>query len=118
MRAPSPLSRRTFLGTLTLGGLAATALPGGVASAATPARPSRNWHRVADDVRSELRHTWQSYRRYAWGHDQLLPVSGGYSEFFDKNHPVGLTIVEALDTLYLMGLDAELADGIGWISDN
>ncbi|GAA4638737.1 hypothetical protein GCM10023196_097660 [Actinoallomurus vinaceus] len=118
MRAPSPLSRRTFLGTLTLGGLAATALPGGVASAATPARSSRNWHPVADDVRSELRHTWQSYKRYAWGHDQLLPVSGGYSEFFDKNHPVGLSIVEALGTLYLMGLDDELADGIGWIRDN
>jgi hypothetical protein len=109
MRAP--LSRRTFLGTLTLGGLAAAALPRGTASAAT-------WSAVADDVRAELLHTWQSYKRFAWGHDHLLPVSGGHSEFFDDRHPVGLTIVEALDTLYLMGLDDELADGVRWIGDN
>src|SRR3954463_10462016 len=102
MRAP--LSRRTFLGTLTLGGLAAAALPGGTANAAT-------WRAVAEDVRAELLHTWRSYRRFAWGHDHLLPVSGGHAEFFDDAHPVGLTIVEALDTLYLMGLDDELDEG-------
>jgi hypothetical protein len=110
MRAP--LSRRTFLGTLTLGGLAAAALPGGTASAAT------SWPAVADDVRAELLHTWQSYKRFAWGHDHLLPVSSGFGEFFDDHHPVGLTIVEALDTLYLMGLDDELDEGVRWISDN
>jgi hypothetical protein len=31
---------------------------------------------------------------------------------------VGLTIVEALDTLYLMGLDRELAQGAGWVRDH
>jgi mannosyl-oligosaccharide alpha-1,2-mannosidase len=45
-------------------------------------------------------------------------VSSGHGEFFDQSHPVGLTIVEALDTLYLMGLDDELAEGVGWIKDN
>ena len=65
---------------------------------------------VADDVRSELRHAWTSYKKFAWGHDQLLPVSGGHSEFFDDAHPVGLSIVEALGTLYFMGLDAELVN--------
>ena len=112
----SPHSRRAFLGTMT-GAVALTALPG-TAEAATKATGHGKWRPVADDVRDELRHTWQSYRRYAWGHDQLLPVSGGHSEFFDDAHPVGLSIVEALGTLYLMGLDDELADGIGWIRDN
>src|SRR6266545_1817317 len=32
--------------------------------------------------------------------------------------PVGLTIVEALDTLFFMGLDRELADGVAWIRDH
>jgi hypothetical protein len=73
---------------------------------------------VAEDVRRELLHTWNSYKRLAWGHDHLLPVSGGSSEFFDDAHPVGLTIVEALDTLYLMGLDAELAEGVAWVKEN
>jgi hypothetical protein len=111
----TPFSRRAFLGTLTAaGGLAVTGLSTGTARAA--AHP--NWHRVADDVRAELRHAWQSYRRLAWGHDQLLPVSGGHSEFFDDAHPVGLSIVEALGTLYFMGLDDELADGARWVRDH
>ncbi len=111
----TPLSRRTLLGGLAVGGLAAVALPGGTAQASVH---GRDWRPVGEDVRAELRHTWQSYRHFAWGHDQLLPVSSGHGEFFDDAHPVGLTIVEALDTLWLMGLDDELADGIGWIRDN
>jgi hypothetical protein len=110
MRAPT---RRAFLGTLTAGGLAA-ALP----VTANAATGHRDWRRAADDVRAELRHTWQSYKRLAWGHDHLLPVSGGHGEFFDSAHPVGLTIVEALDTLYFMGLDDELADGVRWIRND
>src|SRR5204863_515160 len=58
------------------------------------------------------------YKRLAFGHDQLMPVSGGFSEFFDDAHPVGLTIVEALDTLFFMGLDDEVAMGVAWIRDH
>jgi hypothetical protein len=106
-------TRRAFLGTLAAtGGLAM--LP----TSANAVTERRDWRRVADDVRAELRHTWQSYKRLAWGHDHLLPVSGGHGEFFDDAHPVGLTIVEALDTLYFMGLDDELADGVRWIRND
>ena len=38
--------------------------------------------------------------------------------FFPDGPPLGLSIVEALDTLYVMGLDAEVEEGIRWISDN
>lgn len=109
------LTRRTLLSTA-----AALAAAGGLGLWERPAyaAPTPSWHQVADDVRRELLQTWQSYTRLAWGHDQLLPVSGGHSEFFDDAHPVGLTIVEALDTLYLMRLDDELADGVAWIKDN
>ncbi|MFI0453939.1 glycoside hydrolase family 47 protein [Actinomadura sp. 6N118] len=81
-------------------------------------RPIRDWRPVAEDVRRELLHTWNAYKRLAWGHDHLLPVSGGHGEFFDDAHPVGLTIVEALDTLYLMRLDDELAEGVDWIEES
>ncbi len=47
------------------------------------------------------------------------PVSGSAEPFFFPGGPsFGLSIVEALDTLYVMGLDAEMEAGIRWISDN
>jgi hypothetical protein len=119
-------TRRSVLSTaagalVAVGGLGrwqpARAQPQAQAQAAT-GRPSRDWRAAAEDVRHELLRTWKAYKRFAWGHDQLLPVSGGHSEFFDDAQPVGLTIVEALDTLYLMRLDDELADGVEWIKDN
>ena len=48
-----------------------------------------------------FRHSWQAYRKYAWGHDELLPITKSHSEWFG----VGLTLVDALDTMYIMGLE-------------
>lgn len=107
----------TAAGLVAAGGLSRRQPARAQVQAATE-RPARDWRAAAEDVRHELLRTWRAYRRFAWGHDQLLPVSGGHSEFFDDAHPVGLTIVEALDTLYLMRLDDELADGVAWIKDN
>lgn len=70
---------------------------------------------VAADVRAEFLRAWTAYTRLAWGHDELKPVSGGHQEFFARDHPVGLTIVESLDTLYVMGLDDELDTGARWV---
>jgi len=124
----TPIPRRALLRMLAAGGAVvgggallratpayaeAARLSAGIASAAASVPAD-----AAADVRNELLHTWNSYKRLAWGHDELHPVSGTFGEFFDKNHPVGLTIVEALDTLYLMGLDDELAEGVAWIRDN
>jgi mannosyl-oligosaccharide alpha-1,2-mannosidase len=69
----------------------------------------------AGQVRDEFVHAWQGYARQAWGHDEVLPVSGGHRGFFSARHPVGLSIIEALDTLYLMGLDQEVARCVDWI---
>jgi mannosyl-oligosaccharide alpha-1,2-mannosidase len=121
-----PLNRRTLLRAgVGLGVAAAVPASGARANAAGPAqpaypdgRPGRDWRPVAEDVRRELRRAWQTYQRYAWGHDELHPLTNSYGEFFDDAHPVGLTIVEALDTLYLMELDRELAQGVDWIRDH
>jgi len=111
-------SRRTFLGALaTVGGLAATGGLGGVAHAA-PITPPADWDAVAADVRQEFLHTYNAYQTYAWGHDELLPLTASYREFFASGRPVGLTIIESLDTLYLMELDAELAAALDWIEAN
>ena len=96
-------------GLLTFGGLGA-----GTASAALgPGDPA-----LANDVRQEFLTAWTAYRRLTWGRDELQPVSGTGSEFFIGGTPLGLTIVESLDTLYLMELDGELTAAINWISGN
>ncbi|WP_223885725.1 glycoside hydrolase family 47 protein [Nocardia colli] len=72
----------------------------------------------AEAIRAEFLHAWNGYKRLAWGHDEVLPVSGGYAEFFADEHPVGLSIIEALDTLYVMGLDDEVALSTAWLEQN
>lgn len=47
-----------------------------------------------------FRHAWRGYKEHAWGHDNLKPVSGMASDWFS----LGLTIVDSLDTAYIMGL--------------
>ena len=58
---------------------------------------------------------WAEYRKLAWGQDEIKPVSGTGQSFLIPGQTVGLSIVEALDTLWLMGLDAEFEDGVRWI---
>jgi hypothetical protein len=122
------MPRRRFLaGALGAGGLAAAGLPALSATASASTRSAAAAARgaglppgpvVARDVRNELLHAWNGYKKFAWGHDQLLPLSGSYQEFFVPGHPIGLSIIEALDTLYVMGLDDELKLGVNWIKAN
>ncbi len=78
-----------------------------------------DWHALAQDVRAQMAWAWHNYVERAFGHDQIRPVSGGAEEFFFPNGPgLGLNMVEALDTLYLMGLDAELEEAVFWIVNN
>ena len=106
MRRPS---RARFLS-----GLAGLAALPRLGSAQALTNPSA----IAADVRAEFLHGWRGYRSVAWGHDEVLPQSGGTHEFFVPGHPVGLSIVEALDTLYVMELDDELRAASAWTRDN
>lgn len=47
-----------------------------------------------------FKHAWNGYKKFAWGHDHLKPISESYHDWFG----LGLTIVDSLDTMYLMGL--------------
>lgn len=76
-----------------------------------------DWSALAAEVRAEMAWAWRNYVELAFGHDQIMPVSGGAQEFFFREGPgLGLSMVEALDTLYLMGLDSELEEAISWIA--
>lgn len=55
-------------------------------------------------VRNAFLHAWEGYKRLAWGHDELRPVS---QEPLDSFNGWGATIVDALDTLLVMDLPQE-----------
>lgn len=55
-------------------------------------------------VRDAFLHSWKGYKQYAWLQDEVTPVSGGYKNDFGQR---GATLVDALDTLVIMGLDEE-----------
>jgi mannosidase alpha-like ER degradation enhancer 2 len=58
-----------------------------------------------DRIRSEFLHSWRAYEKYAWGHDELRPVSRTARDWYGES--LLITPVDALDTMLLMGLDAE-----------
>ncbi len=77
-----------------------------------------DWHALGEEVRAEMRWAWGQYRERAFGKDQIKPVSGGIESFPLKEHHLGLSLIEALDTLWVMGLDAEFAEGLAWVKAN
>ncbi|KAJ2886711.1 hypothetical protein FB639_001526 [Coemansia asiatica] len=60
-------------------------------------------------VRSAMQHAWEGYRQYAFGHDELRPVTNSSN---DKWGGWGVTLIDALDTLYIMELHKEFNQGV------
>ena len=75
--------------------------------AGNPAWTDAHKAEMAAKVRAEFLHAWSGYRQYAWGHDELLPLSKGFKDWYGTS--MYMTPVDALDTLILMGL-TEQAD--------
>uniref|UniRef100_A0A672SM29 alpha-1,2-Mannosidase n=1 Tax=Sinocyclocheilus grahami TaxID=75366 RepID=A0A672SM29_SINGR len=78
---------------------------------------------VTENTRNKLikmmKHAWDSYRQYGWGHNELKPIAKkGHSTNIFGNSQMGATIVDALDTLYIMGLHDEFKDAQEWIEQN
>ncbi len=65
-------------------------------------------------VAEAMKHAWSGYKRFAWGHDHLKPVSKSAQNWFG----LGLTIVDALDTLFLMNLREEFEAGKSWVASH
>jgi mannosidase alpha-like ER degradation enhancer 2 len=66
---------------------------------------STNKAELRESVRREFLHAWQGYKKYAWGHDDLKPLSKTYHDWYAE--PLLMTPVDALDTMILMGLKDE-----------
>src|SRR5216684_6407778 len=60
---------------------------------------------MAAKVRAEFLHSWKAYEQYAWGHDELRPISKQPRDWYGQS--LLMTPVDSLDTLLLMGFHAE-----------
>jgi mannosyl-oligosaccharide alpha-1,2-mannosidase len=107
IRDHNHVSRRALL----TSGLALSACSTGRAEA-------RNWNALAEDVKAQMVWAFAHYHENAWGKDEIKPVSDTYSSFPLRDHHLGLTLVEALDTLWVMGLDDEFNAGVAWVKSN
>lgn len=59
----------------------------------------------AEKVKQAFLHAWNAYKKYAWGQDQLKPLSKSYRNWYDES--LLMTPVDAFDTMILMGLTEE-----------
>ncbi|KAJ1941043.1 hypothetical protein EC988_006867, partial [Linderina pennispora] len=65
-------------------------------------------------VRDAMKHAWSGYRQFAFGHDEFQPLT---RTFNSKWGGWGITLVDALDTLKLMGLDEEYSEAKRFVSE-
>ncbi|CDW52735.1 Glyco hydro 47 domain containing protein [Trichuris trichiura] len=65
-------------------------------------------------VRDSFLHAWKGYKAFAWGKDELDPVKNGSNVWFGLQ----LTLVDALDTALIMGLDDEYEEARNEIAKN
>ncbi len=59
---------------------------------------------MAARVREETLHAWNGYKKYAWGHDSLKPLSKESFDWYGPGHSLLMTPIDSLDTLTLIGL--------------
>jgi ER degradation enhancer, mannosidase alpha-like 2 len=60
---------------------------------------------MAKQVRGEFLYAWNAYKQYAWGHDELKPLSKSARDWYGVS--LYMTPVDTLDTMILMGLNDE-----------
>ena len=59
-----------------------------------------------------MKHAWSGYQKHAFGFDELRPVTKGKDNSFGG---IGATIIDSLDTLYIMNFTSEFETAKNWI---
>src|SRR4029453_4676206 len=84
-------------------------------STLSQAQPIRR-KQLAAEVKAEFLHAWNGYKKYAWGHDDLKPLSKTHHDWYAQ--PLLMTPVDALDTMLIMGFKQEANRTKQYILDN
>eukprot|EP00123_Amoebidium_parasiticum_P007558 comp18198_c0_seq2/m.19066 comp18198_c0_seq2/g.19066 ORF comp18198_c0_seq2/g.19066 comp18198_c0_seq2/m.19066 type:complete len:511 (-) comp18198_c0_seq2:217-1749(-) len=64
-----------------------------------------------------IKHAWGAYKTYAWGQNELSPLSRSHDNSL-YGVSLGLTIIDSLDTLLLAGMHEEYLECREWIAQN
>eukprot|EP00117_Sycon_ciliatum_P044095 scpid39647/ scgid31854/ Mannosyl-oligosaccharide 1,2-alpha-mannosidase IB; Mannosidase alpha class 1A member 2; Processing alpha-1,2-mannosidase IB len=69
-------------------------------------------------VKKMAQHAWRGYEKYAWGENELKPLSqrGHSASVFGATH-MGATIVDSLDTLHIMEMTEEFERAKKWVTN-
>jgi mannosidase alpha-like ER degradation enhancer 2 len=60
---------------------------------------------MAERVKAEFLHSWNGFKQYCWGHDDLKPISKTCRDWYGT--PILMTPVDSLDSLYMLGFKKE-----------
>ncbi|OMJ28171.1 Mannosyl-oligosaccharide 1,2-alpha-mannosidase MNS1 [Smittium culicis] len=61
-------------------------------------------------VKGAMKHAWKGYSQFAFGRDEIHPVSKSW------NNSWSVTLLDSLDTLYIMGMREEFNDAVAHVS--
>lgn len=64
-------------------------------------------------VKRSFVHSWEGYKKYAWLRDEVAPLTGEYKNGFGG---WGATLVDSLDTLWIMDLKKDFAIAVAALS--
>ncbi|KAK9817686.1 hypothetical protein WJX72_000621 [[Myrmecia] bisecta] len=73
------------------------------------------WGRRRQDVKAAMKHAWDAYVTYAWGFDELMPLTRRGKNSFGG---LGATVLDALDTLWLMDLKDDFRRARDWVAND
>lgn len=68
----------------------------------------------AAQIKEKMKWIWDNYHKHAWGRDELKPVSHHGNDPWGS---MGVTLVDTLDTLWLMDLKEEFWQARDWVRD-
>ncbi|KAJ7991482.1 hypothetical protein DPEC_G00284330 [Dallia pectoralis] len=71
-----------------------------------------------EKVKEMMKFAWDSYKRYAWGENELQPLSRNGNDARTFGGLRGASIVDSLDTLFIMGLDDEYQEAKEWVENS
>ncbi|KIM46837.1 glycoside hydrolase family 47 protein [Hebeloma cylindrosporum] len=104
LAAPTLLFALLYLPYLTLGGTVQK--PGLVVPPDS--------QKYADRVKTIFTDSYEAYKLYAFGHDDVAPIRKGFS---DGRNGWGATIVDAMSTMHIMGLNDLFTEAVNFASE-